>query len=142
MRRAKFIMAAWPILFNVLTAPYLHTHVRVEDNRALQSSESRVAIVHAHFQEEQGASAGKDGRPADLDHSPNEAKPFILLALLTPRSLTVFLEMRTCAAAPPVFLRPLIVPLERVNSVAATSIHDPPGLRRLRLRAPPAVYLF
>jgi len=141
MRRAKFILATWPILLTLLSAPLLHTHVRAENNRALQSAKSRVAVVHAHFPEEQGASAAKNGRPADLDHSSNEAKPFNLLALVTLRSPTVFLEMVTCAAAPPVFLRPLIVPFERANIVAVPSIHDPPGLRRLTLRGPPAEFL-
>lgn len=141
MRRAKFIMAAWLILFNVLAAPLLHTHVRAETNRALQSAESCVAVVHAHFPEEQGASAAKNGRPADFDHSSNEAKPFNLLALVTLRSPTAFLEMVTCAATPAVFLRPIIVPFEHINIVAVQSIHDPPGFRRITLRAPPAEFL-
>jgi len=142
MRRAKFIMAAWLILFNVITAPFLHTHVRVKDDGTLPSSQSRVALVHAHFHEAHEGSSGKDDQLADFDHSSNESNPFVLLALLPLRSPAAFLEMRTWAPAPPAFIDPLIVPLEHVNSVGAISIHDPPGLRRLSLRAPPAANPF
>jgi hypothetical protein len=141
MRHAKFFVATLPLFFTLLTAPFLHTHVRALDNRAIQSSESRIAIIHAHFPEEKGASASENGCPSDLDHSLNEPKPFVLVALLAPQSPTVFLEMGTWAAILPGFMFPLIAPLERVNLTAAPAIHDPPGLRRISFRAPPSGYL-
>ena len=141
MRRVKIIMVGWPILFTLLIAPFLHTHLRLGNNRTLQTGESRVAVVHAHFPEAQGALDSAVGRHADLDHSTEGAKSYILLALLTPQSPTVLIDMRVCGAAAPVAYCPLIASLERVNASALESIHDPPGLRRLAFRAPPASYL-
>jgi hypothetical protein len=141
MRRAKFFVAMLPILFSLLTAPFLHTHLRPEEGRAAQSGNCRVAVVHVHFPEEQGAPAPGNCWPSDLNHSLNESRPFVLVALLPLQSPTVFLEMETWAAIPSGFLFPLIIPLERVNLPAPPKIHDPPGLHWISFRAPPSGYL-
>jgi hypothetical protein len=141
MRRAKFLVATLPILFTLLAAPFLHTHLRPEEGRAAQSGNCRVAVVHVHFPEEQGAPVSEHGCPSDLDHSSNEPKLFVLVALLALQSPTVFLEMESCAAILPEFLLPLMAPLERINLSAPLTIHAPPGLRRISFRAPPSGYL-
>jgi hypothetical protein len=140
MDRAKFCAAAVPILFSLLTAPFLHTHVKAEETRATQLSECQFAVVHVHFAGELGASASENDCPSDLDHALNEPKPFVLVALITLQSPTLFIEMGNYSVALPGFLLPLIAPLERVSLTASPAIHDPPGPRRVSLRAPPPEY--
>lgn len=135
-------MATGPVLCTLLFAPFLHIHVKAEDSHTRHSSEGRVAVVHVHFPEEQGASASENGRSSDLDHSGNAPQPFVLVALLTLRPLALSLEIDGGVAILPVFHCPLIVPLERVNLTALPAIHDPPGPLQTSPRAPPSRDLF
>jgi hypothetical protein len=134
MSRAKFIAAISPFLLALFAAPFLHTHVGGADDPAHMSRERGVAVHHAHFPEGRGASPREGDRHADMDHSSQETKSFVLLADLSP---TAFRDVGILIADTPLPLLWSLVLIERMSAVVAVAIHDPPGYGFSAPRAPP-----
>jgi len=134
MRRAKFILAASPILVALFAAPFLHTHFGMAGDPSLSCREHAIALHHAHFPEERGASARENNRHADLDHSSHDTKPFVLLANLSPAA---FRDLGVCLAATPIPVRVSLIRIGRVSPTVVVAAHGPPWRGLLTLRAPP-----
>jgi hypothetical protein len=134
MRRAKVVLAMLPILSVLIASPFFHSHFGQAGDPILFPEEPVVAVHHAHFPEERGASAGEGGRHSGLDHSSKDTKPFVLLA---DASATAFRDLGSSIAARPTPVHLSLVLVERLSSVVRVAIHDPPGRGLPTLRAPP-----
>jgi hypothetical protein len=117
--------------------PFFHSHFGLADDSGLVCNERDIAMHHAHFPEERGASAGEGNRHADMDHSSRNTRSFVLLANL---STTTFRNMGICVDATPIPFHSSLMTLGRSSSAVIIAIHDPPERGFLSLRAPPILH--
>jgi hypothetical protein len=135
MRRAAFAPAMGLIFFVLIMAPFSHIHYEAEGARFLGTVENRAAVVHSHFGEEPDSSPRENGRREDFDHSPEKTKLLVSAAL---RSSAARMEAPSGEPPASIIPIPLAIALRSAPLADVSSIHGPPELRRLSLRAPPA----